>query len=73
VKENGANCGYCLLYKRRENWITVLLEERKPNRERNGKGKQRGRKTQTKEQKKRICAKKSITRLTLKISIIIRK
>jgi hypothetical protein len=41
--------------------------------ERNRKGKQRGRKTQTKEQKKRICIKKRITSLTLKISIIITK
>jgi hypothetical protein len=50
VKENGANCGYCFLYKRRENWINVLLEEsRKRNKERNINGKQRERKTQTKE------------------------
>jgi hypothetical protein len=27
VDENGANCGHCLRYKRRENWLTVLLEE----------------------------------------------
>jgi hypothetical protein len=52
----------------------VLLEEnRKRNKERNGNGKQRGRKTQTKEEKERICIKKSITTLTLKTSIIISK
>jgi hypothetical protein len=44
VKENGANCGYCLLYKRRENWIIVLAQEsqkakqgKKWNRETEGK------------------------------------
>jgi len=44
VKDNGANCGYCLLYKGRENWIIVLLEEsqrakqgKKWKREREGK------------------------------------
>jgi hypothetical protein len=41
--------------------------------ERNRKRKEGGRKTQTKEQKERICIKKRITILTLKISIIIRK